>query len=179
MLLIGRAGAGEIGPRRNADETAGQLHPQLLQLQAQRVDQPAAGALAAQQDLLGPVALFQQIAIGLQCIVQRGGEPVLRGQPVGGAKHPDTALRGQCRGKALGVLQTAAGIAAAVEIQNDAAAPLVLWHDPRALKAVKGVVLHQHLPLVEGAHQLAQLVLPLAGHLQRAVGHKGLEEIQL
>ena len=92
VLLIGRAGAGEIGPRRNADETAGQLHPQLLQLQAQRVDQPAAGALAAQQDLLGPVALFQQIAIGLQCIVQRGGEPVLRRQPVGGAEHPNTAL---------------------------------------------------------------------------------------
>lgn len=92
VLLIGRAGAGEIGPRRNADETAGQLHPQLLQLQTQRVDQPASGALAAQQDLLGAVALFQQIAIGLQCIVQRGGESVLRRQPVGGAEHPNTAL---------------------------------------------------------------------------------------
>ena len=32
---------------------------------------------------------------------------------------------------------------------------------------------------VDGLHQLAQLVLPLAGDLQRAVGNEGLEEIQL
>ena len=177
--LVGRAGAGEICPRRDADEAAGQLHAQLLQLQAQGVDQSAAGALTAQQDLLGGVALFQQVAVGLQRILQRGGEAVLRRQTVGGAEHLDAALRRQRGGKALGILQTAAGVAAAVEVQNDAGAPLVLGHDPRTLKARKGVLLHQHLPLVEGGHQLAQLVLPLAGHLQRAVGHKGLEEIQL
>ena len=179
VRLVGRAGAGEVCPRRDADQAAGQVHAQLLQLQAQGVDQSAAGAFTAQQDLPGGVALLQQVAVGLQRILQRGGEAILRRQPVGGAEYLDAALRRQRGGKALGVLQTAAGVAAAVEVQDDAGAPLVLGHDPRALKALKGVILHQHLPLVEGGHQLAQLVLSLAGHLQRAVGHKGLEKIQL
>ena len=35
------------------------------------------------------------------------------------------------------------------------------------------------LPLVNRRHQLAQLVLPLAGDLQRAIGDERLEKIQL
>ena len=35
------------------------------------------------------------------------------------------------------------------------------------------------LPLVDRRHQLAQLVLPLAGDLQRAIGDERLEKIQL
>ena len=91
---------------------------------------------------------------------------MLRGQAIGRAEHPHAALRGQGGGKALGVFQTAAGIAAAVEIQHHAAAALVLRHDPRALELLEVVVAEDHLPLVQGAHQLAQLILSLAGGLQ-------------
>ena len=104
---------------------------------------------------------------------------MLRGQAIGRAEHPHAALRGQGGGKALGVFQTAAGIAPAVEIQDHPGAALVLGHDPRPLKMLKIVVPHQHLPPVQGGHQLAQLVLALPGGLQRQARHKGLEKRQL
>ena len=93
VLLIGLAAAGKIRPRRDADQAAGQGKPQLLQLQAQGVDQSAAGALAAQQDLVGGVALAQQIAVGLQRVVQRRGIAVLRCKAVRRAEHAHAALR--------------------------------------------------------------------------------------
>ena len=177
--LIGRAGAGEIRPGGDAHQTAGQGHSQHLQLQTQGVDQSTAGAFAAQQDLPGGVALFQQVPVALQRVVQRRRVAVFRRQTVGSAEHPHAALRGQRGGKALGVFQTAAGVAAAVEIQHHAAAAFVPGHDPGTLKGAEVVLPGDDLPLVERGHQFAQFVLPLAGHLQRAVGHKGLEEIQL
>ena len=125
------------------------------------------------------IALFQQVVEGRQRVLHRRRVRIFRRQTVRRAEHAHAALAGQRRGEALGVVQTAAGIAAAVEIQHHAAAPLVLGHDPRALKALEIMVADQYLPLVEGTHQLAQLVLPLAGHLQRAARHEGLEEIQL
>ena len=67
----------------------------------------------------------------------------------------------------------------AVEIQDHPGAALVLGHDPRPLKMLKIVVPHQHLPPVQGGHQLAQLVLALPGGLQRQARHKGLEKRQL
>ena len=164
--FVGLPGTGQVHPGRDGDEPAGQLPAQLLQPQAQGADQPAAGALAAQQDLLRRVALFQQIVVGSQCILQRGGIGVLWCQAVRPAEHAHTALAGQRSRKALGIVQTAAGIAAAVEIQHHAAAALVLRHDPRALELLEVVVAEDHLPLVQGAHQLAQLILSLAGGLQ-------------
>ena len=177
--LEGGSGGGKVRPRGDAHQPAGQGPSQLLELQAQGIDEPAAGGLAAQQDLPGGIALFQQILIALHRILQRSGIGMLRGQPVGGAKHPDTALRGQCRGKALGVLQTAAGVAAPVEVQDHAGAALVLGHDPRPLKIPEVMLTGKGLPPVHGRHQLPQLVLPLPGQLQRAVFRQRLEEIQL
>ena len=104
---------------------------------------------------------------------------MLRGQPVGGAKHPHAALRGQRGGKALGVLQTAAGVAAPVEVQDHAGAALVLGHDPRPLKIPEVMLTGKGLPPVHGRHQFPQLVLPLPGQFQRAVFRQRLEEIQL
>ena len=117
--------------------------------------------------------------VGLQRIVQRGGIGILRRKAVGGAEGAHAALRRQCGGKAFGVFKSSAGVAAAVEIQHHAAAPFVPGHDPCPLKAAEIMFLGHDLPLVERRHQLAQFVLSLSGHLQRAAGHKGLEEIQL
>ena len=177
--LEGGSGGGKVRPRGDAHQPAGQGPSQLLELQAQGIDEPAAGGLTAQQDLPGGIALFQQILIALQCILQRSGIGVLRGQPVGGAKHPHAALRGQRGGKALGVLQTAAGVAAPVEVQDHAGAALVLGHDPRPLKIPEVMLTGKGLPPVHGRHQLTQLVLPFPGQLQRAVFRQRLEEIQL
>ena len=179
VLPIGIPGAGQVRPGGNADQAAGQLHAQLLQLQAQAVDQPASGGLPGQHDLPRLIALLQQVLIALQRVVQGRRIRMLRGQAIGRAEHPHAALRGQGGGKALGVFQTAAGIAAAVEIQDHPGAALVLGHDPRPLKMLKIVVPHQHLPPVQGGHQLAQLVLALPGGLQRQARHKGLEKRQL
>ena len=63
-----------------------------------------------------------------------------------------------------------------MEIQDHAAAALILGHDPRPLKSAEVVVPHQHLPPVQGGHQLPQLVLPLSGDLQGQTGHEGLEK---
>ena len=177
--LEGGSGGGKVRPRGDAHQPAGQGPSQLLELQAQGIDEPAAGGLTAQQDLPGGIALFQQIFIALQCILQRSGIGMLRGQPVGGAKHPHAALRGQRGGKALGVFQTAAGIAAPVEVQDHAGAALVLGHDPRPLKIPEVMLTGKGLPPVHGRHQFPQLVLPLPGQLQRAVFRQRLEEIQL
>ena len=57
--FVGLPGTGQVHPGRDGDEPAGQLPAQLLQLQAQSADQPTAGALTAQQNLLRRVALFQ------------------------------------------------------------------------------------------------------------------------
>ena len=112
------------------------------------------------------VALFQQVLIGLQRVLHRRGIPVLRGQTVRRAEHPHAALRRQHRGKALGVFQTSAGVAAAVEIQHHAAPPLILGHDPRTLKVLEIMVLRHDLAAVQSGHQLAQLILPLSAGLQ-------------
>ena len=166
VFLVGFAAAGEVRPRRNADQAARKGQSQLLQLQAQGIDQSAAGAFAAQQDLVARVALFQQVLIGLQRVLHRRGIPVLRGQTVRRAEHPHAALRRQHRGKALGVFQTSAGVAAAVEIQHHAAPPLILGHDPRTLKVLEIMVLRHDLAAVQSGHQLAQLILPLSAGLQ-------------
>ena len=66
-----------------------------------------------------------------------------------------------------------------MEVEHHAGAAFVLGHDPRALERAEVVIFHVDLAPVEGAHQLTQLVLTLAGGLQGAVGHEGLEEMQL
>ena len=176
VVPIGVPGSGQVCPGRDAHKPAGQGHAQLLEPQTQTVNEPASGGLPRQQDLPGLIALFQQVLIALQRIVQGRGIRMLRGQTVCRAEHPYTAFRGQGGCKALGIFQAAAGIAAAVEIQDHAAAALILGHDPRPLKSAEVVVPHQHLPPVQGGHQLPQLVLPLSGDLQGQTGHEGLEK---
>ena len=66
-------------PRRNTNDAAGHgqtLHPQL---HAQAVAQAAAGAFAAQGNVLTGIALVEQIPVGLQRILEGGGEGMLRG----------------------------------------------------------------------------------------------------
>ncbi len=57
VVDIRLAGAGQIGPRRDADQPAWRRQLPLLEPQAQAVDQPAARRLAAQQDLVGRIPL--------------------------------------------------------------------------------------------------------------------------
>ena len=66
-----------------------------------------------------------------------------------------------------------------MQIQHNARAPLILRREPCALKAAEIMLADIDLPLVNRRHQLAQLVLPLAGDLQRAIGDERLEKIQL
>ena len=179
VVDIRLAGAGQIGPRRDADQPAWQRQLPLLEPQAQAVDQPAARRLAAQQDLVGRIPLREQILIADERIIQRGRETVLRREPVGGAEHAHAAFVRERRGKALGIVEIAAGVAAAMQIQNHALPPLVLRHDPRALEGAEIMIPDDHVPPVDGLHQLAQLVLPPARRLQRAVCDKRLKEIQL
>ena len=51
IQLIGFSGCGEIRPGRNADNSSGSGHFQLLQLQAKAEAQSTAGTLTAQHDL--------------------------------------------------------------------------------------------------------------------------------
>ena len=66
-----------------------------------------------------------------------------------------------------------------MQIQNNALPPLILWYEPRAGEQAEVMVADIDITPVDGFHQLAKLVLTLARDLQRAVGDKGLEEIQL
>ena len=173
------SGAGKIGPWGNGDQPAGHCHSQLPQAQAQGVDQPAARAFAAQDDLPGQIALSQQIAVAFQSVLQRRGKGVFRCQAVGRAEHLHAAFVGQRRAEALGVLQAAAGVAAAVQVQDDPLAALIAGDDPGALEPRKPVVPHNDVLLMDGLHQLAQLILRLAGRFQRAARHKRLEKMEL
>ena len=66
-----------------------------------------------------------------------------------------------------------------MEGQNNAVAPLILGHDPCALKATEIVLFDHDLVLVERGHELAELVLPLAGDFKRAVCDEGFEKVKL
>ena len=171
--------AGQIDPRGNGDKTGRHRHSQLLQLEAQGADEPAAGAFAAQHDLLRAVALIQKIAVGFQGVLHGCGVGVFRGQPVGGTQHPHPEFIGQRSPEALGVIQIAAGIAAAVQIENDAAAALIPGDEPSAPEPGKEIIPDDDVLFMDGLHQLAQLILTLSGHLQRTVCHKGLEKGEL
>ena len=92
VVDIGLAGAGQVGPRRNADQAARKRQAQLLEAQAEGVNESAAGGLAAEQDLAGGIALGEQILIAHDRVVQRSRKAVLRGQTVGCAEHAHTAL---------------------------------------------------------------------------------------
>ena len=52
-----------------------------------------------------------------------------------------------------------------MQIQHNARAPLILRREPCALKAAEIMLADIDLPLVNSRHQLAELVLPLAGDL--------------
>ena len=179
VRLVGVAGAGEIRPRRDADKPAGQRLPQLLELQAQREDESAARALAAEHDLLCGIAFPQEVVVAFKRIVQRRGVAVFGRKPVSRAEYAHSGLRCERRAEALGVFETAAGVAAAVQVQNNAVAPLILGHDPCALKATEIVLFDHDLVLVERGHELAELVLPLAGDFKRAVCDEGFEKVKL
>ena len=101
--------------------------------------------ITRKHDLAPRVSRVQQITIGLLGVVHRRRVGVLRCQAVGRAEHLYARLGREDRSKALGVFETAAGVAAAVEIQHHAAAPLILGHDPRALKALEIVALGHDL----------------------------------
>ena len=79
VVNIRLAGACEVGPRRNADQAARQRQTQLLEPQAEGIDEAASGGLAAQQDLICGVAFGEQILIAHDRVVQRGGKAFLRG----------------------------------------------------------------------------------------------------
>ena len=79
VIDIRLAGAGQICPRRNADQAARKRQAQLLEPQAEGVNKSAAGRLAAEQDLVCGVALGKQVLIAHDRVVQRGGKALLRG----------------------------------------------------------------------------------------------------
>ena len=129
--------------------------------------------------MLRAEALGQQIPVSLQGILQRRGKGILRGQPVGGAEHPGPGLDRQRGSKTLGILQVAAGIAAAMEVQDHARPPLVPRDDPGRLEPGKIMLPDQHLAAVFCLHQLTDLILPLADGLQRAAAQQWLQSCDL
>ena len=129
--------------------------------------------------MVGGIALGQQVLIGFQGILQSRGIPMLRSQPVGRAKHPVAALGSQGRAEALGVVQPAVDITAAVEIQNHTLSALVLRHDPGAFKPGEGMLLHQYLIAVPELHHFTYFILALADRLQGAAVEQRPENRQL
>ena len=85
----------------------------------------------------------------------------------------------QGRAEAFGVFQIAAGIAAAVEIQDHALTAFVLGDHPGAVKLGKGMLLYHYLAAVPGTHQFADHILPLADGLQGAAFQQGPEQGEL
>ena len=112
--LVGRSGIGQIDPGGDGQNTAGQGKFQLLQTQAQGVTQTAAGAFPAQGD--SGISLIKKILIGFQSVLHCGGEGMLRGQTVGTAEYTGATFIGQRGAEASGIFQTAAGVAAAVQV---------------------------------------------------------------
>ena len=175
---IGAAGGGQVRPGGDGDDTARLLQPQLPQLQAQGIAQSAAGTFAAEDDAAAGIAFAEQVAVALQGILQGGGIGMLRGQPVGGAEYPHTALDRQHGAEALGIVQAAAGVTAAVKVQDHSLPPFILWQHPGSPKIVEQVLLCQRLAAVAGLHELADLILPLPGGFQGTALQQGAQQSQ-
>ena len=173
------SGQGQVRPGGDGNDAAGEREPQLLQPQAQAEAQAAAGAFAAETDFLRGVALVQQISVALQSVLQRRRKGGLRGQTIGGAEDLGTGFVRQSGPEAQGVVQAAAGVAAAVEIQDHSIPPQVFGQHPGTLKVGKIVAFGPHLAVVGRPHQFPQGILPPAGGLQGAVGQHGLHVGQL
>ena len=152
VFLIGFPGAGQIRPGRNGNEPRGHRHVHLLQPQAQRANEPASGAFPAQHNLLRRIAFLQQVAVGLQGILHSGWVGAFRGQAVGGAEYSDPAFISQRRAEALSVVQVAAGIAAAMQVQDHPAAALIPRDQPGAFKALKRIIPHNDIFFVDRFH---------------------------
>ena len=124
--------------------------------------------------MLRGVTLAQQIAIAFQGVFQCCRVGVLRSKTVRRAENTGSALDCQHGAKACGMFQAAAGIAAAVQIQYHALAPLILGDDPGTTEAVKGMLFHQYLVTVLCFHKLAHFVLAFAYGIQGTAIEDGL-----
>ena len=179
VRFVGFSGCRQIRPGRNADDAAGLLHSQLPKLQAEGIAQAAAGTFAAESNMLRGISFVQQVPVGSQPILQGGRIGMLRCQPVGGAEHPDTAAHRQHGGKALGIFQIAAYIAAAMQVQHHTLPPFIPGHDPGSFKLIEGMVPAEDLPAVLCFHQFSHGILPFSHSLQRAASQHGKQKIHL
>ena len=104
---------------------------------------------------------------------------MLRCQPVSGAENPAAGFCGQGGGKALGVFQIAAGVTAAVEVEDHTAPAFILGDGPGTCEFVEGVVFDDDGFAMDGLHQLADLVLAQTNLLQGKALHQRPEKAQL
>lgn len=118
-------------------------------------------------------------AVFLEAVLRRCREGGLRGQAVGRTEDTGAGFGSQNGAEARGEFQVAAGVAAAVEVQDDTLPPLIPGQEPGSLEPIKLVLLDHDLPAPDGAHQLAQLFLALPDALQGKTVNEGLEQLQL
>ena len=90
-----------------------------LQSMAQHQCQISARRISGHGNILGPIALIHEIVPGLFRILHRGGERMLRGKAIFKAQGFPAGDVGELGGQGTGIAQVAAGIAAAVAVEND------------------------------------------------------------
>ena len=117
-LRVRGAGGGHIRPGRQQHQRARQQPAALAQTAAQRQRQIAARAVADHGHIPCAVAQIHQVVPGAQGVFQCGGIGVLGGQTIVEGEHVVARDVGQLGGQHAGVAQIAAGVAAAVAIED-------------------------------------------------------------
>ena len=129
--------------------------------------------------MLRAIALLQQIPVSLQGVLRGSGKPGLRSQPVGGAEYIHTALDRKRGSEALGIFQVAAGVAAAVEVENHALAANILRQNPGPFKSGEIMDPDHHLAAVLRFHHLADFILALSDSFQLAAAEQRHQQSHL
>ena len=179
---VGLPAGRHVGPGGEEHQPAGQPPAHLPQAQAEHQGQVAPGAVPGHHDVPGAVAQVHQVVPGLDRVLHRGGEGVLRGQAVLEGEHLPPRHIGQLGRQGTGVAQVAAGVPPAVAVEHGPAAVVApVGPDPgrRGALQVEGIPAQA----LHGGGQAAQHLLcpPLPLQVLRAhgvVGGGGVEDLQ-
>ena len=157
-LPVGDAGGGHVCPGRHQQQRGGQHPPLCFQPVTQDQRQIAAGAVAGHHNVPSAVSQVHQVVPGHEGVFHGGGVGVLRGQPVFKGQDIEAGDVGEFGGQHLGIAQRAAGVTAAVTVQNGVAfpvGPLQLHPGGGHSGQMEGLPHHA----VHGRHQIAQKFL--------------------
>ena len=179
IIDIAFSALSKIRPRRYRDDSGGEGDAEFAKTEHKAVTEPAARAFACENYLPRQIAGGEQITVCFDRIVERGGVGVFRREAIGGAEHAYAAFGCEDRAETARVIKPAAGVAAAVQIQNDAVlANVVRRYQRRGHTRCFYIFLTEILPPCF-CHDFADAILCAPRRFERAHRGKALQPFKM